>query len=89
MATISRDILAEVISFTAPTSSITQNEALTSSYWGDHTPNTHMLLAFTNTGTTPQIATDMRNSIGWATDTLDHSIGLGSFDGVPTTIHGP
>ena len=86
MATISRDILAEVISFTAPTSSITQNEALTSSYWGDHTPNTHMLLAFTNTGTTPQIATDMRNSIGWATDTLDHSIGLGSFDGVPSTV---
>ena len=86
MTTVSTDMLAEVISFTAPTSSITQNEALTSSYWGDNTPSNHMLLAFANTGTTPEIASDMRNSIGWATDTLDHSIGLGAFDGVPSTI---
>jgi len=86
MATISRDMLAEVISFTAPTSSITQNEVLTSSYWGDYAPTNHMLLAFTNTGTSAQVAADMRNSIGWATDTVDHSIGLGAFDGVPSTI---
>ena len=86
MTTVSTDMLAEVISFTAPTSSITQNEALTSSYWGDNTPSNHMLLAFANTGTTPEIASDMRNSIGWATDTLDHSIGLGAFDGVPSTV---
>jgi len=85
MTAVSTDILAEVISFAAPTSSITQNEALTSSYWGDNTPSNHMLLAFTNTGTSAQIATDMRNSIGWATDTVDHSIGLGAFDGTPTT----
>ena len=86
MTAVSTDILAEVISFAAPTSSITQNEALTSSYWGDNTPSNHMLLAFTNTGTSAQIAADMRNSIGWATDTVDHSIGLGAFDGVPTTF---
>jgi len=86
MTAISTDILAEVISFTAPTSSITQNEALTSSYWGDNTPSNHMLLAFTNAGTSAQIAPDMRNSIGWATDTLDHCIGLGAFNGVPSTI---
>ena len=86
MTAISTDILAEVISFTAPTSSITQNEALTSSYWGDYAPSNHMLLAFTNVGTSAQITADMRNSIGWATDTLDHSIGLGAFNGVPSTI---
>lgn len=74
-------LLAEVKLFNAPDEDGTDNVSLDSSYWGSNAPKTHLVAGPTTTG----VSTDIRSSVGWASNADDVAIGLSSVNGLTVT----
>ena len=78
-------LIAENRGFSSPDDDATNDPvSLTSSVWGSEAPKTHLLFGMNNN--TSSVYTNVKNSFGWSDGTNNVAIGVGSQNGVGTSV---
>ena len=78
-------LIAESKGFSSPDDNATNDlVTLTSSVWGSEAPKTHLLFGMNNNATS--VYTNVKNSFGWSDGTNNVAIGVGSQNGVGTSV---
>ena len=78
-------LIAESKGFSSPDDNATNDlVTLTSSVWGSEAPKTHLLFGMNNNVTS--VYTNVKNSFGWSDGTNNVAIGVGSQNGVGTSV---
>ena len=78
-------LIAESKGFSSPDDDATNDlVTLTSSVWGSEAPKTHLLFGMSNNVTS--VYTNVKNSFGWSDGTNNVAIGVGSQNGVGTSV---
>ena len=77
-------LIAENKGFSSPDEDATDCVYLTGAVWGSEAPKTHLMFGMGNS--INAVNTNIKSSFGWSDDTDNVSIGVGSDNGVGTTV---